>query len=317
MDFPSWADRRNRIKILILIVISSIFFTTQVCAGEVRVSQMADLTVLFDSSLGMPPGDVGGSYRAVKADLERIFGWQVSLRPTLLLIKESEEFQMMAGNPLIVAFAIPRKNLIVIDHSKMNIHPFSLETTLKHELCHLMLHERLGKANPPKWFEEGVCQWASDGIGEIIMDQKRSLLNRATLREAFIGLRELEDHFPNDKDSLLLAYEESKSFVAHIIREYGKAGLLRILNRMEKGEAAEVAVLNALSIPLKKLENEWQHSLRRKMNWFTYLSYHLYEVLFALMGLITIYAFIRIMWKKRVARMEDTEDAEPENKMNT
>ena len=92
----------------------------------------------------------------------------------------------MAGDPLVVAFAVPQRNLIVIDYSKMITHPLSLETTLKHELCHILLHEHIKTEILPRWLDEGLCQWASGGIGEIIMDQKRSRLNRAAFSREFI-----------------------------------------------------------------------------------------------------------------------------------
>jgi hypothetical protein len=291
-----------------LIAISIILLTRPLCAEQVHVTRQGDLTVLFDPSLRLASREVADFYGAIKADLERIFGWELRLEPTVLLIKEGENFQMVTKNPLIVAFAVPGKNLIVIDHSKMNVHPFSLELTLKHELCHLLLHNHLGKGILPKWLDEGVCQWVSSGIGEIIMDQKRSFLNKATLGGTLIRLNRLQDSFPSDRESLLLAYEESKSIVDYIIRRYGKESLLSLLERMKQDESADEAILKSLSISSVELEKEWHDSLRRKMTWFTYLSYHLYEILFAVMALISVYAFIKVMMKKRAYKREETEE---------
>ena len=148
----------------------------------------------------------------------------------------------------------------------------------------------------------------SDGIGDIIMDQKRSLLNRAALRGRFIPLESLQRGFPRDNEGMILAYEESKSFVAHITSKYGKEGILRVLEGMKNGESADAAVLKALSVPLRTLEREWHDSLRRKMTWFTFLSYHLYEILFALMGLIAMVAFVKIILRKRAYIEEEMED---------
>jgi hypothetical protein len=291
-----------------LIAISIILLTRPLYAEKVHVTRHGDLTVLFDPSLRLASREVVDFYGAIKADLERIFGWELLLEPTVLLIKEGENFQMMTKNPLIVAFAVPGKNLIVIDHSKMNVHPFSLELTLKHELCHLLLHNHLGKGILPKWLDEGVCQWVSSGIGEIIMDQKRSFLNKATLGGTLMRLNRLQDSFPSDRESLLLAYEESKSIVDYIIRRYGKESLLSLLERMKQDESADEAILKSLSISSVELEKEWHDSLRRKMTWFTYLSYHLYEILFAVMALISVYAFIKVMMKKRAYKREETEE---------
>jgi len=276
-------------------------------AGEVRVLEQRDVLVLYEAQLGSAAGEVAEIYPATKAGLEGVFRWDLTLRPTVLLIMNRERFRRMAESPLTVAFAVPRKNLIVIDYSRMNIHPFSLGNTLKHELCHLLLHHHIQERLLPRWLDEGVCQWVSDGIGDILFDQKRSLLNKAAFRGRFIPLHALKETFPRHKESLILAYGESKSFIAHIIARSGNEGLLRALGRMKGGENVEVAILKALSIPLEKLEKDWQQSLRKKVTWFTYLSYHLYEILFALMAFIAIAAFIKIVLRKRAYAKEEDE----------
>lgn len=276
-------------------------------AGEVHVLEKADVQVLFEPKLGSAANEVVQIYPATKTGLEGVFRWDISFRPTVLLIKNSEHFQHMAESPLTVAFAVPRKNLVVIDSTRMNIHPFSLGNTLKHELCHLLLHYYIREDLLPRWLDEGVCQWVSDGIGDILFDQKRSLLNKAAFRGRFIPLYALKDTFPRPKESLMLAYEESKSFVAHIIAHFGKEGLLAVLRHMKKGENVEAALLKALSMSLEKLEKDWQQSLRKKVTWLTYLSYHLYEILFALMAFIAIAAFIKIAFRKRAYAREDEE----------
>ena len=58
-------------------------------------------------------------YPILKKELENTLARPVNFRPTVLLVKESETFQRMAGTNLIVAYAVPEKNLMVIDYSKM------------------------------------------------------------------------------------------------------------------------------------------------------------------------------------------------------
>jgi hypothetical protein len=140
------------------------------------------------------------------------------------------------------------------------------------------------------------------------MDQRRSLLNRAALRDGFIPLESLQKFFPRNDEGLILAYEESKSFVAHIISEYGTVGILRVLEGMKSGETVDKAFLKALSVPLRSLESEWHESLSRRVTWFTYLSYYLYEILFALTGLIAMFAFVKIILKKRAYMKEEMDD---------
>jgi hypothetical protein len=225
-----------------------------------------------------------------------------------VLIKESETFQRTAGTNLIVAFAIPEKNLMVIDYSKTRKDPFSIETTMKHELCHLLLHNYIKEGNLPKWLDEGVCQWVSDGISEIIMTQKRSVLDEAILSGRYISIRALTGRFPRDERYLVLAYEESKSLVEYMISSFGKEAVLSVLNYLEEGVEVDEALLRGLSISLDELESRWHHHLRRRITWVAYLINHLYEILFFLAAMAMIYGFIRVLKKKRAYRDEEEED---------
>ncbi len=275
---------------------------------ETYTIQNEEVIVQFEKPLRNAAKEIAEIYPAVKAELEKTFRWKLDFRPTVIIIKGRKTFQRMAVSDLIVAFAIPQRNLIVIDYSKMKTHPFTIEITLKHELCHLLLHHYIRRENLPKWLNEGVSQWVSGGIAEIIIGgDSKKVLKKATLSKKFIRLRDLTKKFPKDEKSFLLAYEESKSIVEYISREFGTSGLLQVLSHLRNGDEVDMAILKGLSIPLEELEKRWHDYLRKRITWFTYLSNNLYTVLFFLAALMTIYGFIRLLIKKR-AYKDDEED---------
>ena len=288
-----------KIKRLLFFAFALIIFTKCLYAGEIHSLCNKDVNIFFDPSLRTVAEEVSEMFPLVREELEKIFGWDLNLRPSVLLIKEKNQFMSMSGSPYTVALAVPQKNLIVMDCSRLSMHPFDFRITMKHELSHLMLHHYITEKNLPRWLDEGICQWASDGIGDIIADRKRSSLNRAVLSKGIIPLRALEINFPQDKDSLLLAYEEGRSFILFIVSKYGKDALLSILDLMKTGEDPGTAVLNVLSISLDQLEKEWRDSLNNSITLFSQLSYYLYDILFALMAMISIYAFIKVIIRKR------------------
>jgi hypothetical protein len=277
-------------------------------AEDMRAFELEDLVVAFDPPLQGAAKEVQTLFPKIKRNLEGLFGWQLNLRPTVLITKNSKYFGHREEKPLLVAYAVPRKNLIVIDYSRVKIRPFSLENTLKHEVCHLLLHHHIERSRLPKWLDEGVCQWVSDGISEFFFDQKQSQLNRASFSRNFIPLRSLEYAFPSDKESLLLAYEESKSFVNYLISRYGKEILFEILNDVKGGMEADEAILQAVSMSRESLEVAWRKSLTEKISWLAHISYHLYGILFGLMGLIALYAFVKQIRKKRAYTDEEEVD---------
>jgi len=289
---------------------SLIFFAVSLYAGERYLLEENGIRVLFESPHEPVARELAEIYPGVRAELEKVFGWDLNLTPSILLIRDSKQFQQMINSPLTVAFAVPAKDLIVIDYSKISARPLHLRNIFKHELCHLLLHRHIESAALPRWLDEGIAQWVSDGVGDIILDQKRSLLNKAAFSGRFIPLGSLARGFPRREQDLILAYEESKSFVDHIIGKFGREGVIEILEHMRRGENAHAAVLKSCSISLDDLEKGWHRALSRRMTWFTYLSYNLYEILFAFAALITIYAAIRIILKKRRDMKYEMEEME-------
>jgi hypothetical protein len=288
---------------------SSFFFLTillqPLCAQKTGALQNNEVIVHFEEPLQIAAEEVINIYSVVKKDLEKTFRWSVDFRPTVFLIKDSETFQRVAGSDLIVAFANAQRSLIVIDYSKMKMHPFTIEITLKHELCHLLLHRHIKRENLPRWLDEGIAQWVSGGIAEIIMDQKRSILNEATLAGRYISMRALTKRFPQDRKSLFLAYEESKSLVEYMVGKFGRDGILAVITHLRDGDKVDTALLKSLSISFDELERDWKNHLKKRITWLTYLINYLYEILFFLAALMMIYGFIRVWIKKRRYRDEE------------
>jgi len=295
-------------RIGLVFIVSILMTVPQLIGAAERCSlREKEVIVLFEESLRMAAEEVATVYPLIKKELEKRLTWSVSFIPTVLLIRESDTFQRMAGSHIIVAFAVPERNLVVIDYSKMRTDPFTIETTLKHELCHLLLHHHIKEENLPKWLDEGICQWVSDGIAEIIMSQKRSLLDEAILSGRYISFRTLRDRFPRDKRRLILAYEQSKSLVEYMMGSYGWEATLVVLSDLREGADVDLAIMQGFSISMDELEARWHHDLKRRITWPTYLISHLYEILFFLAALAMTYGFIRRWLKKRAYRDEEDE----------
>ncbi len=263
------------------------------------------ISVLFEEPLQNAATEVAEIYPGLITELEETLRWKLDYEPTVLLIKNRETFQKMAGSNLVVAYAIPQKRFIVIDYSRMNVSPFNLGTTLKHELCHLLLHRYIPREKLPKWLDEGVAQWVSNGIAEIIMDRNQSILTRVSLTGNYIPINDLAERFPQNRESLLLAYDESKSLVEYIVSEYGSDGILKILENLRNGDEINSAMQKVISISLNELEKNWHAHLNKRLVWFTYLSNNLYGILFFFAALITIFAFFKLLKRKNDYEEED------------
>jgi hypothetical protein len=292
--------------------LTAIFFLQYPAMAQPSVLQNDDMIVAYEPSLESAAGEVLRLYPGLKQELEKIFAWNLDIRPQVVLVKNTQAFQKLSGNELFVAFAVPEKNLIVIDYAKMNLHPFSLRITFKHELCHLLLHRHISNRRLPRWLEEGICQWASDGIGEIFVDKSWSGLDAAIMADRVLHLRRLTKKFPRDKPSLVLAYEQSKSVVNYIDRQYGKSAILDLLGHLKKGEFMEAAAMKSLGISTDELEKDWLGHLERTPRWLVYLADNLYGILFFVAALLTVLGFVRRIMHRKVWESEEEEEANNE-----
>ena len=275
-------------------------------SAESRILKTDDVVVLFDEASESAAREVVRVYPDVKSELAASIGWNIGFRPTVVLTGDSDSLEKVAGSDLIVAFAVPRKQLIVLDISRVYAKPFTLRTTLKHELCHLFLHHGIEPENLPRWLNEGVCQWMSDGIAEIVIGNDDKILRQALLSERLFSMNQLR-RFPGEKSALLLAYAESKSYVEYIFREYGDSGVFTLLKYLNEGDTLEYAIERSLSVNSDELERDWHLYLRRKYTAFSYIGQNLPVILFVFAALITVYGFMRMLIKKRAYRDEHEE----------
>jgi Peptidase MA superfamily len=301
--------KRDRQSISLFILLFMLITCSPLWSRQVAVLESDEVSVYYDEPLSSAAREVAHIYPAVRAELEATLMWKVDFRPTVLLVSDRETFSRMAGSSLFVAYALPEKMLIVIDYSRMNTEPFTLAPTLKHELCHLLLHRSIQKSHLPRWLDEGVCQWASGGFAEFITGRRQSALSWAAVSGRFIMLDALERNFPEDEQSLALAYEESRSLVEYIVATFGRNGILNILEAMKNGQGVNNAIGMSLGISLEELERRWQESQRNWTAIISYLVVNLYTILFVCAALLTIAIYIRVLIRKK--RFKDEEDDSP------
>ena len=101
-----------------------------------------------------------------------------------------------------------------------------------------------------------------------------------------------------------------KSFIEYIVSEYGEKRLLKSLAYLKEGGSVESSFERGLSVSFPDLEHNWLEYLKRKYTWFSYVSNHLYTILFFLAAIFTLYGFFRLLKKKREYRDEEEREDE-------
>ena len=288
-------------SLLLLIV------ATPCASRQLSVMQQAGLNVRFEPQLQGVAEEVVEIYPHLRDELRQVFGWEMVFRTTVFLIGDRQRFHKLSGNRAIVAYARPGDNVIVIDCSRLHIRPHRLESVLKHEMIHLLLHHHIRSDSLPRWLDEGVAQWLSGGLAELLAAPPPTLLEEALLSGELIPLRELTEEFPSDRMRLLLAYEQSRSFTAHIAAKYGDRKILELLSRLKSGTEVHEAFAATLNSPLQVVEQQWVEQLKSRSGWYSYLAVHIYDYLFLAAALLTVIGFVRFVARKRAYRDEEEE----------
>jgi tetratricopeptide (TPR) repeat protein len=134
----------------------------------------------------------------------------------------------------------------------------SLLTVLRHELAHSFIAARTG-GNCPTWLQEGVSQWLEGGdpnredAAVAALAKSGQLHPLITLEAPFQGLSATEAP---------LAYAESLSAVAHILRKRGEPGVIRLLSALGDRIPSEEALPVALALSYPEFQKSWEEYLR-------------------------------------------------------
>jgi tetratricopeptide (TPR) repeat protein len=132
-----------------------------------------------------------------------------------------------------------------------------LVRVLRHELAHSFVAWRAG-ATCPTWLHEGLALWLEGGTPE----REDAGLARAARAGRLPRLESLERPFVDlSQTEATLAYAESLSVVAHLLRRRGEVGLRRLIEAFAEGHPAAEALPVAVALSYGELQREWEGHL--------------------------------------------------------
>lgn len=169
----------------------------------------------------------------------------------------------------------------------------------QHELAHIVLEQALAEqGGAPRWLSEGfsmymAAQWTTHG---------QRTLEEVTLQNAFLPLSLLTTSFPANKESAHIAYTQSFSVVAFLIKTYGKYAFQDFIQNLRTGMDTNSALLHATGRGLKSVEQEWQEALHMRYSWWMYVLR--YGGFWFGLSLLFIVAYVVKRWKMKRVQAE-------------
>ncbi|MBI5192221.1 MAG: hypothetical protein HZA08_02130 [Nitrospirae bacterium] len=294
------------IRIFIISLISLIlYFPTPAYTVDFEIIRTSEVTIKYEKGLNGVSNEIVRLIPSLKQEIEKRVGLPVNFPFGVIIYMHRDTFRSLTDNDMIAAFAIPGRSLIVLDYSQFKYDSLTLRKILMHEMCHLLLHKNIAGNNLPRWFDEGVSEWVSGGINELIYPQSTDVLKRASINNTLLPFATISDSLPSDPVNLVLSYEQGRSMVEYIEKRYGIDSIKGIILRLSTGAGFHETISHESGADFTEIEKEWRKGKETQYTWLAYISDNIYLILFFIAAFLTIYGFI--IFRRRMRDYKDEE----------
>ena len=207
------------------------------------------------------------------ADIERALSARdIDERLRITLVDHAGQVAEATGMPTWAAgVARPARGEVIVSRHGPDGSRTDLETLVKHEMAHVILHRVVDGKPVPRWLSEGVAESFTGGI---------SLTRAETLAGAVFGpgvpaMDELDEAFRHERpDQVSVAYAAARDWVAFLrYHDDGKGARFRqALAEVRAGHTIEIAFIRAYGLALPELARQWRIGLPARFMWYALLG---------------------------------------------
>lgn len=130
-----------------------------------------------------------------------------------------------------------------------------INSTIIHEYTHAVIAD-LTNGNIPLWLNEGIAKYEEyrHGVAPLI-----NVLALAYNTDTILPWDKINESFTaSNKSEVILAYQQSFSFVYYLVERYGMSKLVALLNELGKNPDFPVVVQQIYQLPIEKLHSNWR-----------------------------------------------------------
>lgn len=205
-------------------------------------------------------------YNAIAEDLgfSRLNFWSWDDRAKIYIYDDVSDYQRQTGEPSwSQGRTVPGYKII---QSYFGAQEF-LESTLPHEMSHIIFREFVGFNNPavPLWLDEGVSSYQEKikfaGTSEILRD--------AMEKKVFMDLLKLTGFkdYPLEygSESVRLFYAESFSLIEYLMKKFGRDKFVTFCQDLRDKRSFEGALSSGYNFAdLKEMDQAWQDYIKNE-----------------------------------------------------
>ncbi len=238
--------------------------------------------------------------------VESFFYESLNTPVTILIVKSDRAFRAYFQNKIpewSQAIAIPRERMIVLklsDADQIRKGP----QILVHEVVHILVYDHLKGTPIPTWLNEGLAEYFSEGDLSL---QKKIILSDAIVSNKTIDLMAIDTLYRFGAVKARLAYIESQSAVAFLVKTYGLNRLKELLDYLAQRKILNDAFEKTYHFDFLDFEIQWNEYIYKHYRWLVLLKFEEWIfALIALLFLVTVLA-VYIRNKKKLKEMEKEE----------
>jgi hypothetical protein len=137
-----------------------------------------------------------------------------------------------------------------------------VSTVIPHELTHLVFNTAVKNPYhfPPRWLNEGLAVYLSQGYDSDDQGRVADAAGAGTI----IPLTGLVGQFPTNADRFYLAYAESVSAVAYLVKAHGTESVDKLIAAYATGVTDDAAFTAAIGMDMTAFDAAWQASVHAR-----------------------------------------------------
>jgi len=201
-------------------------------------------------------------------------GYSTGRKIDIWFCETRKEFERTVNAPIqdwAAGCAYPlQARIVLLDPVLSEDRRINLTHLIEHEITHVVfgLYIKENLNNVPRWFNEGVAMYESNDWG---YSNYWTILT-GTLGNSLIPLYNISEEFPESAYQARLAYAESFSIIAFMVKRYGDESLRGCIRELAKGRPFDEALASATGVSIDWLESRWLKELKKRYKWYYLLS---------------------------------------------
>jgi len=190
--------------------------------------------------------------------------WEGADKCPIYLYKTKEDYREGTGAP---DWSVGQANYTDFRFSSYEDAPNLMNSTLPHEMTHMLFHIFMDKRGVPLWLDEGMAQFEEDDVG--ISRRRKKAIKKYVRKGRHFGIRELMGIRTLRRltdEEVDIFYVQAASVVDHLITGNIKANYGRFLSSLKSGASVEEALKSSYQWKYKNgindLEERWLDFVR-------------------------------------------------------